>query len=132
MSQANIELCRRCIDAVTRADTAAAYGLVSPDVEMQDYPGLPDAQWHRGYEGVIAWTVKLAEVVGEFRLEGSNYVAREDCVVFDWQATGHGRRAGVPIELEGAGIVRCQGGRVVRLEVFMTRGEALEVAGVAE
>ena len=132
MSQENIELGRRCIDAVTKRDASAIQVLVTPEIEMQDYPGLPDAEWHRGYEGLVAWTAKLVQVIGEFRLDGSNFLASGDSVVFDWRASGQGRRAGVPIDLDGSGIFWCRGGRVVRLEVFMTRAEALRGAGISE
>jgi ketosteroid isomerase-like protein len=131
MSEENVEIVRRLIDAVNRIDNSGLM-LVDPAVMFQDYPGLPDAEWHQGHEGMLASVAKLREVIGNFRLDGANFLTSGDQVLFDWRATGHGRRARVPVSLEGAAVATCRSGKLVRLEVFVTREEALEAAGLSE
>ncbi len=92
MSQENVEIVRRVMDAVNRGDPAGL-DYYDPDVEVQDYPGLPDAEWHQGREGVIAWLVRLYEAFGEFRLDTTDTLEAGDRVLIDWHASGAGRRS---------------------------------------
>jgi hypothetical protein len=50
---------RALCDAFNRLDPASANPWLEPDVEVHDYPGFPDREWHHGYEGVLGWAAKL-------------------------------------------------------------------------
>jgi hypothetical protein len=49
--------------------TAKPFQYLHEDVELQDYPAIPGAAWHTGYQGALQWTTNLWESFGDFRLE---------------------------------------------------------------
>jgi ketosteroid isomerase-like protein len=45
---------------------------------------------------------------------------------------GTGRESGVPVEFFNAGVYTLRGGKIIRVEYFETRADALEAAGLSE
>lgn len=133
MSHENVRVARRSVDAINNPDLFMRFDGLDPEAEIQDYPGLPDAEWHRGLKGVVAWLTRLREAFGEFQLEMSNVVeVPPDRVLFDWHATGASRTHGIPLSLVGATVYTFRERKIVRAEVFLTRDDALESVGLTE
>jgi ketosteroid isomerase-like protein len=110
----------------------SAFHLVDPEIEIQDYPGLPDAKWHHGHQGVVSWLAKLRAAFGEIHVEISNVRVSDDKTVADWEITGRGRRGGVVVSETGGLVFTFRGGKVARFELFRTRADALEAVGLSE
>ena len=88
------------------------------------------AEGAQGYRAFLAeneeawewWDGKLEEV----RSIGGNRV------LFDTKFTGISKRGGVPVEQSTTAIATVREGKIVRSELFVSREQALEAAGVRE
>jgi hypothetical protein len=61
MSEENIEITRRLIEAFTGEPEAAGkiFDLMDPGIAVHDFPGVPDAEWHHGHQGVVECGLKM-------------------------------------------------------------------------
>jgi ketosteroid isomerase-like protein len=133
MSQENVEVVRKLIDAVNRGDLDAWLGFLSPEVvwESLPFPGFRDV--YRGRAEAREWYEQLLEVFEEGHLEIEEITAlSDDRVLIGLTQTGRGRGSGLPGELRSWSIDWLAKGLIARRQVFWTRDEALEAAGLSE
>lgn len=123
---------RHLVDAFNEGDTPRALENLDPEVEFQDYPGMPDAVWNRGPEGGVTWAAKWRESIGGLRLQVSEFRERRDRFFWGWTATGRGRASGADVTMRGFGVGTVRDGRLLRLELYTDRDEALAAAGLRE
>ena len=100
MSEENVELVRKLIDAVNRGDMDAWAGFLSPEVarESLPLPGFRDV--YRGRAEVREWMELLLEVFEEGHLEIEEITAlSDDRVLIGYTQIGRGRGSGLLGEL---------------------------------
>ena len=135
MSQENVALARKAIDALNRADFDAFLAFLSPDVVWEALPGVPGVgERYSGRAEVRAWIEGLWEVAeGVVHTEIEQITdLGEDRVFIAAVLTARGRGSGVPFDMHTWWVVTFAEGLVTRREVFWTRDEALEAAGLSE
>ena len=134
MSQENVEAGQALADAVNRRDLDAAAALLAPDVvweENPEFPGLREV--YHGRAGVRAWWEEILEAVENLHLEVEKLTELGDDRVFgEFFLTGRGKGSGVPIEQRAWNVFSFAEGKITRRQVFWTRDEALEAAGLRE
>jgi ketosteroid isomerase-like protein len=133
MSQENVEVVRKNIDAFNRGDLDAWLGFLSPEVvwESLPLPGFRDV--YRGRAEAREWIEQLLEVFEEAHLEIEEITAlSDDRVLIGYTQTARGRGSGLPGELRSWGISWVAKGLIARRQVFWTRDEALQAAGLSE
>ena len=132
MSQRNVEMLHKAIDAYTRGDLEAYLEIAHPDVEW--YPFTAEAEGgaaYHGHEGVRRWWSNLESNLDEFEANVSECRDLGDMVI----AFGELRaqfKSGVTLEQEIAWVARYRDGLIVWGRVFRTRTEALEAVGLPE
>jgi ketosteroid isomerase-like protein len=135
MSEENVELAREGIDALNRGDLDAWLAFLSPDVVWEPLPGVPGmGELYRGRAEVREWIEELweeAEGVVHTEIEQITDLG-EDRVFLAAVFTARGRGSGVPFELQTWSVIWYREGLVTRRQVFWTRDEALEAAGLRE
>ena len=132
MSEENVEVVRKVIDAFNRGDLNAWLGFLSPEVvwESLPLPGFRDV--YRGRAEAREWIGLLLEVF-DFHLEIDELTAlNDDRVLMAASARGRGRGSGLPLERLSWEVVWLADGLITRRQVFWTRDEALEAAGLSE
>jgi ketosteroid isomerase-like protein len=130
MSQENVEVVRKVIDAFNRGDLDAWLGFLSPEVvwESLPLPGFRDV--YRGRTEAREWRELLLEVF-DFHLEIDEITALgDDRVLMAASGRGRGRGSGIPVERTSWEITWLADGLITRRQVFWTRDEALEAAGL--
>ena len=133
MSQENLELGRRLLDAANQEDRAAWLALSDPDLEW-----FPPAEWPenapiRGSEAVWDYIVELNEPWAEGTYELVELIDGEDEKIAARLARHvRGKASGVDAEFEYWNVVTYRAGKQFRSEWFADREEALEAAGLAE
>jgi ketosteroid isomerase-like protein len=135
MSEENVELAREAIDALNRADLDAWLAFLSPDVVWEALPGVPGiGELYRGRAEVRGWIEELWEVAeGVVHTEVEQITdLGEDRVFLALVLTARGRASGVPFEMPTWSVIWYRGGLVTRRQVFWTRDDALEGAGLRE
>jgi ketosteroid isomerase-like protein len=132
MSQRNIELVQEAMAAYFRDDEAALRKLVTADVMVTTRPDQPDPRTTRGYEDFIRSTREWTEAWKDWSFDVLRVAEIGDFVLVDANQTGQGASSGVPIEGGVTFLYTIAGGRIARLQMFASEGDALQAIGVAE
>jgi ketosteroid isomerase-like protein len=130
MSQENVEIVRRGMEAFARGDLSQALEVMSDDLET--WRGIDrDITWH-GKDGYLALTAEWAEGFADWTATAEEFIDAGDLVVVRVHQTGRGEASGVPVEGDFWFVNTLQGGKIVRLEMYASKDEALEAAGLSE
>jgi ketosteroid isomerase-like protein len=128
----NVALVKQAYDAFTRRDAEGLVAVCAPEIEFH----LPTAQLtrvglpYRGHDGVRTYMRDAVQVWSELRLEPRDFRERGDIVVAIGRVYAWG--AGRVVDTPAAWVWRIRDGRVVRLDVFESAGEALAAAGITD
>jgi ketosteroid isomerase-like protein len=133
MSQENVETVRRLIEAWDRGDYSRAWASIDPEIEVDVALQTPLDGIYRGHAG-------LAEMLGSFwaEFEGQRIeieeamAAGKDVVFVGVRFYGRGKRSGVEIDAPAWHVWRLRERKAVRWQLFPTKQEALEAAGLSE
>jgi ketosteroid isomerase-like protein len=133
MSQENVELAQRGLDALNRGEVDAVIDLCDPEVQWIAIPGfLPDAEDFHGRAGVRAWFDKVGEVLRGLRWEVEEITGADERLMVALKLHATGRASGIEREFRIFQAWTIRNGKLVRLESYLSREEALEAAGVQE
>jgi ketosteroid isomerase-like protein len=135
MSEENVALVRKAIDALNRADFDALLALISPDVVWEALEGVSGiGELYRGRAGVREWIEQMWENTEEgVHIEIEQLADLGDDRVFIAVVfTARRRGSGVPFELRNWQIVWFADRLITRRQIFWTRAEALKIAGLRE
>ena len=135
MSQENVEVVRSSFEAFARGDFGNAFSSYAPHTEWCTAADEPDQQTHRGIAALNALVESLAEPwVDRFAdtMEFEGFIDRGDWVVVPWSARVRGRGSGISIEISETYAVRVHEARIVRVEEYRTKQQALEALELSE
>src|SRR5215216_4533244 len=131
MSQENVEIVRRIVDAIRDRRWEEATRQLGPDIELHGTAGgLTEGSVWRGPEQIRDFFEQDAEAWDERRLEAEQFIDADDCVVVLLHEFRRGKGSGVETETDTAMVYEVRDGRVVRIQGYMDRGEALGAAGL--
>ena len=138
MSQENVEIARRALEAATRTpkpDFATVNALFHPEHVLVDriYDTLEgDREWV-GAEGSREHMAMREELWAGFAITiHSGRALDEERVLLVGSIGGRGHQSGAPFEVERGWLITVRDGRVVRTEVHLSPEAALEAAGLSE
>ncbi len=130
MSQENVEIVRRVWEAWERGDLTALLEPMSDDV-VTVRVGL-DNVTYVGKEGFLELTADWSEGFAEWSATPEEFVDAGDRVVVRNHQTARGETSGAPVESDFWFVYTIGGGKIVRLDMYAARAEALEAAGLRE
>ena len=131
MSQENVEIVRRMLEAFNRGDVDAVFATLANSAHSTSHRG----GWHpasgvSGHDGIREWMANLGETA-EIQFEPTGFITNGDSVCANgWDAAWAGRRW--PNRVETFVALRLRDGKIVRALGFLSRAEALEAAGLSE
>jgi ketosteroid isomerase-like protein len=130
MSEENVELVLRGLDAVNAGDMDGLRELFDADIIVRPAEGWPEPGPFVGREAAMRWFTQLLDAFDIDTMEEISCTDVDDRVVlqFIWHGMGRGPEA----NLEFTGVFTLREGRVVFLEFFWDHAEALEAAGLRE
>jgi ketosteroid isomerase-like protein len=131
VSQLNIEKVRAAYQALNRGDMAAAFAVLDPTIEIVDHD-IPDAGEYRGVDGLMAWQADWERSWESWRWRPQSFIDAGDRVVTVFQVHARGRSSGVEVERVEAAVWTMQDGRVVRLDYYGSKDDALAAVGLSE
>ena len=135
MSEENVEVVREAFESLLGGDLEKTAQVVDPDVEFHGtVGGLEEGRVAHGLSQAFQtfWGEEDLEAWDERRLEAEEFIDAGDDVVVLLHEYRRGRGSGVELEADTAVVVAVRGGRVVRIQGYMDRHEALEAAGLSE
>ena len=137
MSQGNVEIARRIFEAFNRTFTEGSddlYALLDPDVEWIPVMAILEGRSYHGHEGVRQWIVDMKRDWEAFEPRPEDFRDLGDDRVLalgSWRARGRG--GDVPLDFpRAAWLGQYRDGRLVRMQTFTERRDALEAAGLSE
>jgi ketosteroid isomerase-like protein len=133
MSQENVELTRRAIDAFNRRDLGAYLALQDPDVEFTPYEvWVQGGEPYRGHAGVRIWWEESLAVLPDLTAEVYDIRGEGDRTFARGRLHGQGAASGASIERPMWLANKWRDGKTVWWCSFETEAEALEAAGLSE
>jgi ketosteroid isomerase-like protein len=135
MSEENSAVVRGMQDAANTRDPDAFIAHLHPAVEWEEtgdvLPGLRGI--YRGPAEVRRWFVEaFLEAWDESRVEIEELTERDERVFVEMFLTARGRASGVETEIRVWNVFRFVDGKIARRQVFWSKDEALEAAGLRE
>jgi ketosteroid isomerase-like protein len=132
MSQENLEIVRRSIEAFQRGDYEAAMEAIDTEIEY-DLTHFPDGKVYLGHEGIReafriwlgTWENYRQELDELIDLGGDEVLA----LVREF---GRGKGSGIELERPTAGVWTLHDGKAVRIRFYPGKAEALRAAGLKE
>ena len=138
MSQENVERIRRAYEVLNRSgwesEEARRLGteLLHPDIEWHDQRELPGADGPPRARGCGGTPRRRQEALEYETMDVYEVLDADPCVLVVYRVHAHGRLSGVSVERDAVNVYRFRGAKVDRVDIFGTRREALEAAGLSE
>ena len=134
MSDENVEIVRRVVDATNRRDPDAFVAALSPDVEWEDNLfGTEGARTYRGAAEVREWLSEVWEPWATLHMEALEITpAPDDRVLIEFELTARGKESGAETQARFWTVSQIADGKIRTRQTFRDRTEALEAAGLAE
>jgi uncharacterized protein len=129
MSEGNLEVVRRSFEAFASGDFERAFAAYDPHAEWRTAEDEPDSRTYRGLEEIRRLAGSFAEPWTD-RFERAvvpeEYIDLGDWVVVPTRGRLHGKGSGIEVDVTETYAVRMRGERIVRVEEYRTRDQALE------
>lgn len=132
MSQENVEIVRKSLEALLREDWDAAVADISPTAEAHDHD-IPDSDVYIGPDGFLNWISQWGESFDPWTMEDLEFrPAPENRVVALFRMRATGRASGVEVErLDGLTYTLAEGS-IIRMDYFNEQRQAIEAAGLSD
>ena len=131
MSEQNVELYRRGIEAFNRRDLDAFLALAHPDVVGISRVLAIEGETYRGYDGTRKWWNDLLGVFPDFTIEIVWVRDTGDLTVSELRNSARGEGSAALAELVWQ-VSEWRDGRVVRWQIHESEQAALEAVGLRE
>jgi ketosteroid isomerase-like protein len=131
MSQENVELHYRAIDAINRRDFDAALALTDPDVEAGSRLFSVEGGYH-GHEGIRRWWENLLDAFPDFTVKVGEVLELGDVTVAALRVRGHGASSDAPFDTATWQTMGWRRGKCISWRMFDSEAEALEAVGLSE
>ena len=131
MSETNLTLARRSIDAVNERDLDAALALLDEDVETHSRIVAIEGAL-RGLEGFRRWWDTWFSAFPDYRIEVIEMQDHGEVVINSFRAVGHGAGSDLPFEDVAWHVSRWRNGKCVWWKVCLTEAEASRAAGLSD
>ena len=132
MSQEDVEVVTRLVEAWNRADVDAILALFHPECEVVFPPEVPEPGPFRGHAELRGWVEGFLAAWESHRAEIVELTGADEIVLAMLHLTGQGSQSGIEMDETDAHLFTFRDGRVASWRNFSQRSEALEVAGLSE
>ena len=130
MSQEDIEALRPVFEQFARGDFSA-YDDLPDELELVVAPEMPDAGSYRGAAG-RDWLKGWVATFDRLTVEAVDFLDAGDQVVVEVLQRGWPRDSNAAVELSTWAVMTVREGLAVRMDLFLSRGQALRAAGLGE
>ena len=132
MSEENVETVRAVYRRFCKGDFRASLDVVDPLVLFVLRPGFPESGTYLGIAGLVEYTRGFLEPWSQITIEAEEITEAGDSVVATVLQRGVGSGSEAATEFRYFQVWSFRGGKVIRLENFRERAEALEAVGLPD
>ena len=130
MSQENVETIRRSIEHFKRT-SEWLWDVIDPAIEIHDHD-VPDGDVFRGHAGWLKWESTFDSAWEQVSVQPEAYIdAGGDKVVLLHRLAAQGRDD-ISVERHDGIVFTLGDGKIVRMDYYGSRADALEAAGLSE
>jgi ketosteroid isomerase-like protein len=131
MSQENVEIVRRMVEAFNSADMSRAISSFHADAEFTS--ALTEARTYVGSEGLAEYVDDISLAWESWRSADDQFVDVDDeRVVWLYRIIGTGRGSGVPVDQRLSVVWTMRYGLIWRGQSYLDHRQALEAVGLAD
>jgi ketosteroid isomerase-like protein len=132
VSEGNIELHRRAIEAYNAYDLEAFIAIADPSIEFHSLVAEIGGVY-QGHDGLRRFLGDLEDAwAGEVRLEPEAFFDLGEHTLAFQVLHGRGKESGAEVAMPVAAVMRWRDGRCVYIKVYTNREDALMDLGVSE
>ncbi len=137
MSQENVEIVRRFIEGLPRAqasdDWQPVLAEVDPDVEIKDLDISLDPGHYRGHDSVRKWIGVWMESWESWSLEDVQVRSvGEDRAIGLFLVRARGKGSGIELSRHDAAVCKLRAGKIEEVTYYNDQQQALEAVGLSE
>jgi len=132
MSQENVEVVRRGIQAFNANDWELALSFYDPDVEWYPYMAAIESRLYTGRTSIRRMWDEMREQFPDFKMEPEEVEDFGDCVVVALVARGTGRASGIESSTRFTQVWTLSKGKIIRVQGFRQRNDALRAVRQSE
>ena len=132
MSQGNIEVATRAIEAFNAVNVEGFADLTTPDFEWSPSMVAIEGTIFRGREGIERYFHSLNGAWEKFHIHRQRFRDAEGVAVMLGRLEGRGMGSGVPVYSTLGMVFDFRDGAVSRIRGFLDHEEALEAAGLSD
>jgi ketosteroid isomerase-like protein len=133
MSEANVEIAKKVVDAFNRRDVEGFFALAASD--FQWFPamaGAVEGSGYRGRDGIEKYLVDIGDAWEEYRVLAEEFRDLDGRVLMLGRIEGRGRGSHAWIDSPTGTIFEFLNGKMSYLRTYLDHGEALRAAGLTE
>ena len=131
MSQENVEVVRRTMDAYNTRDLGAYFDLISESVRFRSRFSAM-GRVYRGHDDLRRYFAELDDVWSRYEMRVLRLVPAGRQVAALCHLYAVGRESDLQVEENSAIVFTLEAGKIVRIDAYPTHAEALEAAGLGE
>jgi ketosteroid isomerase-like protein len=140
MSQENVESSKRGYKMLNDALKSGDMGVLTrrveerfdPEVVFKPAGAFPESEEVHGHDGALRFLATQMEAFEAMWFEPQGFIDAGDRVVVPVRVGGRARHTGIDLEFERVHVWSYRSGKVVRLEMYASKREAFEAAGLRE
>jgi ketosteroid isomerase-like protein len=129
MSQENVELVQESLERFV-ATGEPAWDILHEEIEVHDHDIL-DAGEYRGHAGFGRWLEDWGAGLPVYSFEPQEFIDAGDVVVAVILLKAKGRGSSVDVERQDAMVCKVRDGKIVQLDYYNSKQQALDAAGLA-
>ena len=133
MSEQNVELHRRAVEAFHARNVDAFIACIDPSVEYHSAITVPGGAVYRGHEGIRKYFADFKDAWGdEFHVEPEAYFDLGEQTLMFYLVRGRGQKSGADVAMPGAQVCAWREGLMVYGKAYVRREDALRDLGLSE
>jgi uncharacterized protein len=132
MSQENVEIVQRALEAFERGGLDATLRFYDAEVTWQEAEDEPEAETYRGHDGLRALVQKWLVPFDDLRIEPEEFIDAGEAVVMPYMFRGRERSSGNDIAAPETWVFSLRDGKICEVREYRRKTEALEALGRSE
>ena len=132
MSEENVEIVRRAIEAYGREGLDGVLRYYHPEIEWTSTGDYIEAATYRGHNGLRRYLGTMEDEFKDLRIEPVELIDAGEQVISSVRFTGRGKASDVPVEMTLISVGWLRDGLIHRVHNYPGMAAALEAAGLRE
>jgi hypothetical protein len=131
VSQENLKVVRRLLDAICERDLESLLELTDPEIEWDSFFALQGEAYH-GHDGIRQYLTDIHEAFEDLRPEIGDLLDGGEVVIGVGRVHYRGRSSGVETESTAGWMLKFRDGKVLRFRAFSEPEQRLEAVGLPQ